>query len=108
MGPLGIDPRHGFLRDRKGHVAYIDFPGATQTIPTGISNDGQVVGFYYDAPDSRSGLYRIHGFKWVNGMNDKVEIVGRYSRKAYFDPFYGAWVYETHGFVATQATGAAE
>ena len=225
-GPLGSDPNHGFLRDRKGHVVYIDVPGATQTIPTGLSNDRQVVGFYYDAPDfSRSGLYRIHGFKWVrgqfetidvdlpdtytmlsrinsngqiigeftrftpstnatlqhgwflydhgqfsfpfpdslewmggpaitladinndgdivgtrsndgaawnglflyrdgtffsiqlppdfefpwvNGMNDKGEIVGRYSRKAFFDPFYGVWVYETHGFVATPTVGPAE
>jgi hypothetical protein len=225
MGPLGSDPRHGFLRDRKGHVLYIDVPGATQTIPTGISNHRQVVGFYVDPPDfSRSGLYRIHGFTWargqferldldlpdtytipsrvnsrgqiigeftrftpstnetlqhgwfiydgqfsfpfpdslewmggpaitladindlgeivgtrsnggaawdgpfvywkgtffsiqlpsdfefplVNGMNDKGEIVGSYRRKAFFDPFYGVWVYAAHGFVAAPAAGPAE
>jgi hypothetical protein len=223
MGPLGSDPRHGFLRHKNGHVLFIDVPGATQTIPTGISNDRQVVGFYYDVPDfSRSGLYRIHGFRWIdgnfetidldlpdtytmlrsvnsrgqiigdftrfvpstnatlqhgwfiyengrfsfpfpdtlewmggpaidladindagevvatrsnagagwnglvlykegtffdiqlppefefpviNGMNDQAEIVGTYLRKASFDPFYGAWLYETHGFVARPRLG---
>jgi hypothetical protein len=75
MGPLGSDPRHGFLRDRKGHITYIDVPGATQTIPTGISNDRQIVGFYFDPPDfSRSGLYRIHGFKWIRGQFERVDV----------------------------------
>jgi uncharacterized membrane protein len=221
MGPLGSDPRHGFLRDRSGTLIFLDVPGATQTIPTGISNNRHVVGFYYDPPTAgRTGLARIHGFKWangkfhkldlnlpdaytmpigvnsngqiigeyvrynpatnetlkhgwfffeqgqfslpfpdsfewsggpaialadinddgdivgtrsngdadwngpflyrggqfysiqlpsdfefaqINGMNDNGDIVGRYSRKV-FDPFYGGYIYQSHGFVATPAT----
>jgi len=75
LGPLGTDPSHGFLRDKAGRVVFLDYPGATLTLPTGVSNDRVVVGFYYGPPDfTRSGLYRIHGFKWDSGVFQTIDL----------------------------------
>jgi hypothetical protein len=75
LGPLGTDPIHGFLRDEAGRIVFLDFPGATQTVPTGVSNNRLVVGLYYGPPDfTRSGLYRIHGFKWDSGVFATIDL----------------------------------
>ena len=74
LGPLGTDPNHGFIRDRMGHVTYLDYPGATLTLPMGISNNRVIVGVYYGPQDlSRSGLFRIHGFKWQRGVFSTID-----------------------------------
>jgi uncharacterized membrane protein len=93
---------HGFVRDRSGNHTLLDYPGADHTLPLGISSQGQVVGVYYSPLEpGRSGLFRIHGFKWSDGsfetidfpvanaytllksINERGRIVGEYYR---FDP----------------------
>ena len=49
---------HGFLL-RDGEFTLIDYPGIASTEPTGINDDGVIIGRYTDA----SG--RVHGFKAV-------------------------------------------
>jgi hypothetical protein len=59
---------HGFIRDRSGQHLLLDFPNADHTLPRGISSHGDVVGYYYNPFESnRSGLFRIHGFRWSDG-----------------------------------------
>jgi probable HAF family extracellular repeat protein len=49
---------HGFLL-RDGEFTYVDYPGIASTEPTGINDDGVVIGRYTDADG------RVHGFKAV-------------------------------------------
>jgi hypothetical protein len=51
----------GFLRDRRGRFARIDFPGAAGTQPNDLNDRGQVVGEYQDASGS------FHGYLWDRG-----------------------------------------
>jgi uncharacterized membrane protein len=95
----------GFIRGRKGNHILLDFPGADHTLAFGISNEGQIVGQYYNPLElNQSGLFRIHGFKWDKGhggqfatidfpladtyttlwgVNKRGQILGEYYR---FDP----------------------
>jgi hypothetical protein len=55
---------HGFKRWRKGHGFNLDFPGAKETSPSGINDNGTIVGTY------RVGLFpneQRHGFIYHNG-----------------------------------------
>ncbi len=91
---------HGFL---EGYGCYLtgDIPGATATIPTGINNNGQTVGYYQTGYDS-NGNALYHGFvvtgasyttldvpgalpgsTFAYGINNKGQVVGSYSDTAY-------------------------
>jgi uncharacterized membrane protein len=80
----------GFLRDRRGRFARIDFPGAAGTQPNDLNDRGQVVGEYQDASGS------FHGYLWDRGwfttldgpdgtgasatdINDRGQIIGAYA-----------------------------
>jgi probable HAF family extracellular repeat protein len=60
-GNIGDLNFHGFKRWSNGNVAILDYPGAAQTVPTSINDDGSVVG-YYTGSSGQS-----HGFLYVNG-----------------------------------------
>jgi len=91
----------------------IDVPGATQTQPTGINNNGAIVGWYWD------GSFQTHGFLDVNGsfttldvpgsvltqalgINDQGLIVGGYQVAVQLSPSVTAFIF--HGFVYNGST----
>lgn len=60
-GNIGDLKFHGFKRWSNGNVVMLDYPGAVQTVPTSINDNGAIVGYYSDS----SG--QTHGFLYVNG-----------------------------------------
>jgi uncharacterized membrane protein len=62
--------RHGFLRLGANDYRTFDVPGRTFTSPSGISNSGQIVGFYAD--DN----FFFHGFVLSKGVFMKVDVPG--------------------------------
>lgn len=79
---------HGFLYEGGRH-RYLDYPGAIETIPTGINAQGHIVGFYRHYPRTRLQGFMYDGkFTSLNypgaedsdtqlmGINDSGEIVG--------------------------------
>jgi uncharacterized membrane protein len=93
----------GFSGSQTKNISYFNFPDATYTIPHGLNNDGQIVGYYYDASGSphsfieSSGAYSEFNVPgavntYAYGTNDDGEIVGEFwDGNAYF------------GFLATPA-----
>jgi len=61
----------GFLGGPRKYVYHpFEFPGAISTVPFGLNDRGDVVGFYRDASGGR------HGFKYVNGTFNSIDISG--------------------------------
>lgn len=69
MGSYGLAAGgvHGFLRQEGKDFLIIDFPGALATNPTGINNQGQIVGGYIDAD------FIWHGFVLIDGIFTTVD-----------------------------------
>jgi hypothetical protein len=79
---------HSFL-DTGGSVTTIDVPGAAYTVPQGINNSRQIVGYFFglSAPPYHGFLYSGGSFTTIdipgafnytsaNGINDSSQIVG--------------------------------
>jgi probable HAF family extracellular repeat protein len=94
---------HGFLYDN-GVFTSIDVPDAEGTIPAGINDQGQIVGFYTDTLGSHHGFLLDNGtFTTIDapfpgviltdayGINNQGQVVGRFITNGSGD----------HGFVAT-------
>ena len=64
----------------------LDVPGADYTMPRGINNSGDIVGYYVNAKGVHGFLYvggsfttiDSQGATWLNGINDSGDIVGYY------------------------------
>jgi len=57
----------------------INVPGATATIPRGINNFGEIVGFYFISGNPACGLgvnCVLHGFKLINHKFTRVDVPG--------------------------------
>jgi probable HAF family extracellular repeat protein len=64
----------GFVRDRNGNIAIINFPGAVNTVAYGINDLGEVVGQYGNSPFTEpTGIARFHGFVWRNGVYTTID-----------------------------------
>jgi probable HAF family extracellular repeat protein len=84
---------HGFVKDRRGHVATFDVPGGTNAVPQGINDRGQVAGIYLDRDLVQTGFVRDRtgnvttidlspiGTK-ARDINDRGEAVGIYGEPA--------------------------
>ena len=71
VGPTGIPYNYGYLRCPGGGFVSIVYPGAAQTLPTGINNHGSIVGVYW-SPSLGS-----HGFlRHREGTFDTVDYPG--------------------------------
>ena len=99
---------HGFLYDNGAFSAF-DFPGGLATLPADINDSGHIVGIYSDADFiSRSFLLQNGQFTEldvgladtftteVSGINNKGQIVGRYTQNNPADPVNP---FTSHGFV---------
>jgi probable HAF family extracellular repeat protein len=64
-----ITPLRGFLLE-DGVFTRIDVPGATETLPQGINDRGQIVGAYADAEGT------IHGFLLDKGVLTTIDVPG--------------------------------
>jgi len=63
----GSYPRfRGFKRYRNGGFVGINYPGALGTTPSGINDEGAIVGTYF-LPSSNDHFYSQHGFIYHNG-----------------------------------------
>jgi probable HAF family extracellular repeat protein len=62
----------GFVRDKKGNIAVLNFPGADTTLAFGINDLGHVVG-QYGGSLFGSGLDRFHGFLWQDGVYTTID-----------------------------------
>lgn len=62
----------GFIRDRKGNLTILNFPGADGTVALGINDLGHVVGQYW-GDSFGQGLQSFHGFVWKNGDYTTVD-----------------------------------
>lgn len=54
----------GFKRWSNGNVAMLNYPGAAQTVPTSINDNGAVVGYYTDSGGQSHGFLYLSG-KWA-------------------------------------------
>lgn len=99
---------HGFIYD-KGAFSAFDFPDGSATFPADINDSGHIVGVYSDADFiSRSFLLQNGQFTKldvgladtftteVSGINNKGQIVGRYTQHNPADPVNP---FPSHGFV---------
>jgi probable HAF family extracellular repeat protein len=99
---------HGFLYDNGAFSAF-DFPDGLATLPADINDSGHIVGIYSDADFiSRSFLLQNGHFTEldvgladtftteVSGINNKGQIVGRYTQNNPADPVNP---FTSHGFV---------
>jgi hypothetical protein len=59
---------HGFKRFSNGSFIVLDYPGASETHPAAINNNGVIVGSYYDGNGA-------HGFIYQNGQWTGVDRV---------------------------------
>jgi len=100
---VGTVGAHGYLLT-DNVLSTVDFPGAQNTIPTGINNTGAIVGLYVALPQILHGfILDQQGFSTIDfpgststqvlGINNQGQIVG-----LYFDSSGG------HGFLATPAS----
>ena len=62
----------GFIRDKRGNITILNFPGAQGTVALGINDLGHVVGQYW-GDDFGQGLQRFHGFVWKDGTYTTVD-----------------------------------
>ncbi|WP_157429531.1 hypothetical protein [Actinomadura oligospora] len=89
---------HGYLRHPDGHFTAVDVPGATGTMPMGITNQGQIAGTYDDVSGRSHAFVLLHGRystldhpqatgeatsyglsgTVASGINERGEIVGSY------------------------------
>lgn len=65
---------HGFLLSG-GTVTTLDFPGASDTYPFGISESGTIVG-YFDSLDEGGNVLAYHGFTLTNGIFTQFDFPG--------------------------------
>lgn len=84
---------HGFLL-RDGVLTALDFPGANETLATGINESGTVVG-YWNIYDPDGNISTQHGFIWKDGTFTDVtfpgaDVAGATGINARGD-FVGAW-----------------
>jgi len=99
---------HGFLYDNGAFSAF-DFPDGLATLPADINDSGHIVGIYSDADFiSRSFLLQNGHFTEldvgladtftteVSGINNKGQIVGRYTQNNPADPVNP---FPSHGFL---------
>jgi probable HAF family extracellular repeat protein len=79
----------GFLREPDGEITKLDVPGAGPfTVPWGINNRGQVVGWYADEdttvnPDGSIPPDKVHGFVWDDGEVTELDVPGSLATYAY-------------------------
>lgn len=91
----------GFIYSQ-GTLTTFDYPGSDWTSPLAISDNGQMVGYYYDTSSRQSFLYSGGTFSrfeypsswyyWAStltGINDKGQIVGNYESGANNDHSQG-------------------
>jgi hypothetical protein len=91
---------HGFVRDKRGHFATFDVPGAgnvfiTGTVASSINDEGEVAGRYIDANSVRHGFVRDEGGNiisfdapgagngldsgtWAQSINEEGAVAGYY------------------------------
>ena len=72
--PVTTDSLTDFLL-HKGVLTTLDFPGASDTLATGINDSGTVVG-YWDLVDSNGNLLISHGYTWSNGTFTQLDFPG--------------------------------
>jgi len=65
---------HGFFFSN-GALTTLDFPGASDTMATGINESGTVVGFW-DIVDAFGNVIVDHGFTWKDGQFSQVDFPG--------------------------------
>jgi len=62
----------GFIRDKRGNITILNYPGAEGTVALGINDFGHVVGQYWGDAFGQ-GLQRFHGFLWKDGTYTTVD-----------------------------------
>jgi uncharacterized membrane protein len=102
----------GFRRDRKGRFTTVNPPGASHTIPVGINERGQVVGYYLDAGGSHGFRRDGKGLTTIDvpgavatlalGINNRGQIAGFYVDAV--DPDGGIPPNAVHGFVRSKGS----
>ena len=94
----------------------IDFPGATDTWATGVNKKGDLVGYYYVAPDTTLHGFLLSGGTFMTidvpgaatqifGINDDGLIIGRYNFPG--DHFHG-FVFDGFTFTNIDFPGASD
>lgn len=69
------ESQHGFKRSSNGSFVTLDYPGATTTVPSGINDNGMIVGSWWNPRSTVSG----GGFVLYNGKWVSVEYPGKVS-----------------------------
>ena len=80
MGHYGsVSGAHGFLYEA-GVFTMLDVPGANNTTPSGINDDGQIVGYYSVGFGSE---FRQHGFLYAAGGFTVLDVPGATHTQAF-------------------------
>jgi hypothetical protein len=66
--------QHGFKRSNNGSFVTLDFPGATTTVPSGINDNGMIVGGWWNPRSFVGGGFVHYNGKWLS-----VEYPGKLS-----------------------------
>jgi probable HAF family extracellular repeat protein len=94
-----------FLDAGSGLTAF-GYPGALQTIATGINDSGQIVGYYYDGTAlngfvDTAGVFATFAYPgvlvtWATGINNSGQIVGAFNNGSEWQGYlYSAGVFTT-------------
>jgi uncharacterized membrane protein len=73
VGSCSDDQRNNaFVRDKKGNIVLLNYPGSDGTVAFGINDLGQVVGQYWGFRFGEA-LQRFHGFVWKDGTYTTID-----------------------------------
>jgi hypothetical protein len=115
---VGNAPSQGFMRDAKGSITQLQFPGAVSTSAGGINSCGDISGSYVDkdgkyhtyirladgtykpVPSALSPIEDFGQHPWVGGINDHREIAagtGGEESTTYVQDDAGNFIYSNNG-----------
>jgi hypothetical protein len=94
---VGTQPSQGFERDVSGSVTIFEVPGSTGTVPTSISQSGEIAGIWFDVNSKSHGFVRspqgtiasfdpdpgVTGFNSLPSINRAGVVVGSYFTGSY-------------------------
>jgi uncharacterized membrane protein len=99
--------------DRTFNFITIDYPGASYTLPQGISPAGEIAGLYADAAGVAHGFVLRHGvfttidypgaaYTDVRAISPTGDVLGNYSDDRNYLPVAGSAPVSLHGFMRTR------